>query len=176
MDSVALLREALADAHGALERTVTGLDQGALEWAPPGTANPIGATLAHVLVSEDVMVNAMLTTRGPLMATEFAGQTGLSEPMPMPGPAWADYAAWARRLRVDQAALLGYGRAVWAASDAFLAGLDPADLDRQLDLSPLGRGHRTLGWAVVRLLCAHVDSITGEIACLKGLQGRGGYG
>jgi DinB superfamily len=176
MNSVALLREALADAHGALERTVTGLDQDALEWVPPGTANPIGATLAHVVVSEDVMVNAILTTRGPLMASAYAERTGLSEPMPMPGPAWADYAAWARRLRVDQAALLDYGRAVWAASDAFLAGCDPDDLGRELDLSPLGRGHRTLGWAVVRLLCAHVDSITGEIACLKGLQGRGGYG
>ena len=39
-----------------------------------------------------------------------------------------------------------------------VAGLDPA------------------GWARLRFLAAHCDQITGEIACLKGLQGRGEYG
>jgi hypothetical protein len=176
MDSVALLREALADAHASLERTVAGLDQAALDWVPPGTANPIGATLAHVIVSEDMVTNVILAGGPPLMATSFAGRTGLSEPMPMPGPDWAGYADWARRLRVDLTVLLAYAHAVWASTDAFLAGLAPVDVARDVDLSMLGQGHRTLGWAILRLTCSHTDQITGEIACLKGLQGRGGYG
>ena len=176
METVELLREALADAHGYLERTVADLDPAALDWAPPGTANPIGATLAHIIVSEDVIVSAILAGGAPLMATAFAGRTGLSEPMPTPGPEWEGYARWARRLRVDLPVALGYARATWAASDAFLAALAPADLDRQVDLTMLGRAHHGLGWAVLRLLVAHCDTITGEIACLKGLQGRGGYG
>ncbi len=89
---------------------------------------------------------------------------------------WADYGPWTRRLRVDPPVLLAYARAVWASTDEFLRGVSPADLERDHDLSIIGRGHRTLGWAVLRLLCSHVDQITGEIACLKGLQGRGGYG
>jgi len=176
MDPVALLREALADSHASLERTVAGLDQASLDWVPPGTANPIGATLAHVVVSEDMVANVILAGGAPLMATAFAGRTGLSKPMPMPGPEWAGYADWARRLRVDLPAHLAYAHAVWAATDAFLAGLAPADIDRDMDLSMLGQGHRTLGWAILRLTCAHSDQITGEISALKGLQGRGGYG
>ena len=78
--------------------------------------------------------------------------------------------------RLDLPAILAYARATWAASDAFLAALAPTDLDRQVDLTMLGRAHHGLGWAVLRLLVAHCDTITGEIACLKGLQGRGGYG
>lgn len=174
MEIVELIRQALADAHETLERTVSGLDQAALDWQPPGTANPIGATLAHIIVSEDMVANALLAERAPLLRTSFAGRTGLSEPMPMPGPAWADYGAWAKRLRVDMPVLLAYGKASWAASDAFLSGLVPANLDRDLDLSLVGHGHRTLGWAVVHMLIGHCEQITGEIACLKGLQGRGG--
>ncbi len=176
MEIVELIRQALADAHETLERTVSGLDQAALDWQPPGTANPIGATLAHIIVSEDMVANALLAERAPLLRTSFAGRTGLSEPMPMPGPAWADYGEWAKRLRVDMPALLAYGQATWAASDAFLAGLVPADLDRDFDLSAVDQGHRKLGWAVLHMLVGHGEQITGEIACLKGLQGLGGLG
>ena len=91
--------------------------------SPAGTANPIGATLAHVIVSEDVVTNAILAGGPPLMATAFAGRTGLSEPMPMPGPEWVGYADWARRLRVDLAAHLDYAHAVWAATDGSHLGL-----------------------------------------------------
>jgi hypothetical protein len=159
-----------------LERTVSDLDQDALDWQPSGTANPIGATLAHVIVSEDMVANALLAGRPPLLRTSFAERTGLSEPMPMPGPDWADYGAWARRLRVDLPALLAYGQATWAATDDFLASKVTADLDGDLDLSVVGQGHRTLAWAVLHMLVGHCDQITGEIACLKGLQGRGGLG
>lgn len=176
METVELVRQALVDAHDSLERTVAGLDQAALDWQPPGTANPIGATLAHIIVSEDMVANAILADRAPLLRTSFAGRTGLSEPMPMPGPDWADYGPWARRLRVDLPLLLVYGQATWAASDAFLSGLAPADLDRDLDLALVGQGRRTLGWALLHMLVGHCDQITGEIACLKGLQGRGGLG
>jgi hypothetical protein len=176
MDASALLREQLHDAHAALARTVGGLGDAELAWVPPGTANPIGATFAHVAIAEDVLVHAILQGGAPLLATTWAGRTGLSEPMPMPGPDWGDYPAWARRVRVDIDRLTAYAHAAWDATDAWVASLSEGDLDRVLDLAALGQGPRTVGWAVARLLVAHCDSITGEIACLKGLQGRGGYG
>ena len=171
-----MLREALADAHGSLERTVRGLDQAGLDWVPPGTANPIGATFAHLVVSEDMVANAILAEREPLLRTTFAGRTGLSEPMPMPGPDWASYGVWARRVRVDPALLLAYAQATWRSSEDFVGGLAWDDLEREVDLAFLGRGRLPLGVAVLRMLCMHVDQITGEVACLKGLQGLGGYG
>jgi hypothetical protein len=176
MDATALLRDQLRDAHAALERTVDGLDAAEVGWVPPGTANPIGATLAHVVIAEDVLVHAILQGGAPLLASTWARRTGLSEPMPMPGPGWGDYPAWTRRVRVDLDDTMAYARATWDSSDAYLAALSDADLDRELDLAALGGGRRTVGWAAARLLVGHVDSITGEIACLKGLQGRGGYG
>ncbi len=176
MDASTLLRDQLRDAHAALERTVAGLGEAELGWIPPGTANPIGATLAHVVVAEDVLVHAIFQGGAPLLASTWAGRTGLSEPMPMPGPGWGDYPAWTRRLRVDLDVLMAYAHATWASSDAWLGSLADDDLDRALDLAALGQGGRTRGWAAARLLVAHCDSINGEIACLKGLQGRGGYG
>jgi hypothetical protein len=65
------------------------------EFAPPGIANPLGATYAHVVWSEDMLVQGMFRQVPPLFASAWAGRTGLSEPMPTPGPEWAGYAAWA---------------------------------------------------------------------------------
>lgn len=176
MQTLTLLRRQVRDAHALLDRTVEALDSAALEWGPPGTANPIGATLAHVAVAEDVIVHAVLRGMAPLHATAWDGRTGLSEPMPMPGPEWSGYAAWTRRVRVDADSLRAYARAVFAATETYLDSIQPDALDRELDLSAMGRGVETVGWAIGRLVAGHCDNITGEIACLKGLQGLGGYG
>ena len=111
MDASTLLRDQLRDAHAALERTVAGLGEAELGWIPPGTANPIGATLAHVVVAEDVLVHAIFQGGAPLLASTWAGRTGLSEPTPMPGAGWGDHPAWTRRLRVDLDVLIAYAHA-----------------------------------------------------------------
>jgi hypothetical protein len=36
-------------------------------------------------------------------------------------------------------------------------------------------GQVTLAWILSREVIGHTDNITGEISCLKGLQGRKGY-
>jgi hypothetical protein len=36
-------------------------------------------------------------------------------------------------------------------------------------------GQVMLAWILSREVVAHADDITGEISCLKGLQGRKGY-
>ncbi len=64
-------------------------------------------------------------------------------------------------------------KAVYAATDEYLASLTDADLNRSLDLSGLGVGQQTLGW-LLTLMLANVNWHTGEIACPKGLQGAGG--
>jgi len=175
MDTVALLRDHLKDAHSLLEAVMADVTPEAAHWIPPGQANPVGATYAHVVLTEDRIINGAIQRGTPLYDGAWAGKTGLSELMPSRGEAWKDYANWTRRLQVDLPALRTYAAAVYAASDAYLAGLTPDDLARPRDLSGVGMGQVTLAWILSREVIGHTDNITGEISCLKGLQGQKGY-
>lgn len=175
--AVSLLRAQYQNAHEVLEGTMQDVTSGQAHWSPPGIANPLGATYAHIVVSEDGVINGVLKGSAPLCATSWAGKVGLSEMPPMPGPgeeglpSWHE---WARQVKVDQAALQEYARAVYAATDEYLASLTDEDLNRVLDLSGIGLGQQTLGW-MLSLMLANVNWHTGEISCLKGLQGVRGY-
>jgi len=174
MSVASILRMQTQIAHQILEGTMADVTDSQMHWAPPGIANPLGATYAHVVCSEDAIVHGMLQGAPPLAATSWAGRTGLSEPMPMPGPD-SDYRAWTRRVRVDLPTTRQYAQAVYAATDAYLGSLSEADLDAPLDLSSAGLGSQTLGSALAMLVLNHIGTETGEIACLKGLQGARGY-
>ncbi len=175
--AVSLLRAQYENAHEVLEGTMQDVTSDQAHWIPPGVANPLGATYAHILISEDGVLNGMLKGSGPLCVTSWADEIGLSELPPMPGPGveglppWDE---WARRVKIDQAALRSYAQAVYAATDEYLASLTDDDLDSPLDLSGLGVGQQTLGW-LLSLMLSNVHWHTGEIACLKGLQGARGY-
>jgi len=171
----ALLRRVVADARRVLDGTMADVTQAQADYLPPGIANPLGATYAHVVWSEDMVVQGMLRQAPPLFASTWSGRTGLSEPMPSPGPEWANYAAWTRRVKIDLEALRQYARAVATQTDAWIAGLGDEELDRPLDLSGAGFGQHTLGTAIALLLANHLGTETGEIAVLKGLQGARGY-
>jgi hypothetical protein len=175
MDTISLLREQLREAHALLEAVMEGVTSEAAQWIPPGKANPVGATYAHVVISEDRTINGMLRHRRPLYDTTWAGRTGLNELMPSRGEEWHDYATWTRRVTVDLPAAREYARAVYANSDEYLASLSSDDLDTPIDLSGVGSGQVTLGWVLSRLVVGHTDNISGEISCLKGLQGLQGY-
>ena len=81
-----LLRRTVRDARQVLDGTMADVTQAQADYLPPGIANPLGATFAHVVCSEDMVVQGMFRQVAPLGASSWAGRTGLSEPMPMPGP------------------------------------------------------------------------------------------
>ncbi len=58
--------------------------------------------------------------------------------------------------------------------DSGLAARSDADLDQILDLSSIGFGQQSMSW-VYGIMLANMNWHTGEIACLKGLQGQKGY-
>jgi hypothetical protein len=175
--AVAFIREGAQLGHWYLAGTMADVTAEQAHYAPPGRANPIGATFAHVVCSEDLIVNGMLRQQTPLLASSHANTTGLSEPMPMPrSPDWGEaYGAWARRVQVDLAALKTYAEAVYAGTDTYLASLSDSDLERELDLSEVGFGTRKLGWMLNLLVLNHIGTETGEISVLKGIQGAKGY-
>jgi hypothetical protein len=169
------LREQCRAAHEYLDGTTTGLTDEQVQAIPPGKANPLGASYAHLVVSEDLIVNVVLKGAAPLMATEFSGRTGLSEPMPMPGPEWARYGQWARTVQIDFPTLKAYGAAVFARTDEYLASLSEDELQRAVDLAALGWSPRSVGWVIGRLVIGHADNLCGECSALKGILGLTGY-
>ena len=170
-----LLRSMVSSARQVLEGTMADVTQTQADYTPPGIANPLGATYAHVVCSEDLVVQGMFRQQAPLFASSWANQTGLSEPMPTPGPEWVNYPGWTRRVKVDLHALRQYAGAVAAETDSWIASLSEADLDRPMDLSGAGLGQHTLATAIALLVANHLGTETGEIAVLKGLQGARGY-
>jgi hypothetical protein len=170
-----LIRHVVRDARLVLDGTMADVTQVQVDYIPPGIANPLGATYAHVVCSEDMVVQGMFRQTAPLLAGTWAARTGLSEPMPVPGPDWADYAPWTRRVKIDLDALRAYAQAVAAQTDSWLAGLSDADLNQPMDLTGIGLGQHTWATAIALLLANHLGTETGEIAVLKGIQGARGY-
>lgn len=170
MNTVDLLRANLADAHWLLEQVVADVSADQLHWPPPGAANTIAATYAHVIGSEDAFVQGKM--RGvPLLAqSAWAGRDGISLPIP---ERESDWFAWSRAVRLDLPAARRYSEAVYAATDAYLASLTPEQLE-SLSPTPIP-GNQTLSWLVYNLLTMHASLHTGEIAVVKGLQGLAGY-
>jgi hypothetical protein len=170
LNAIDALRTQHKVAHDFLEGTIGDVTAAQADWTPPGVANRLAATYAHIVCGEDALVNAIVRQSAPLMATTWAGKTGVSEPPP-PGLAWAD---WGKRVVVDLGAMREYARAVRQSTDSYVASLSEGDLDRKLDLSAVNLGEQTLGW-MLALIFANAMWHTGEIACLKGLQGAKGY-
>ena len=83
---VSLLRAQYQNAHEVLEGTLQDVTSEQAHWSPPSAANPLGATYAHIVISEDGVINGMLKGSAPLSVTTWAGKMGVSELPPMPGP------------------------------------------------------------------------------------------
>ena len=76
--AVELLREQLRGAWETLEGTTKDLTPETARWIPPGTALPIGAVYAHVVLAMDGVVNGLVRGKRPLFSAAFAGKTGTS--------------------------------------------------------------------------------------------------
>ncbi len=171
------LREVMAAGHRLLDATMADVAGDVAAWRPPGTALPIAACYAHVVIAEDGMVSGILKKGLPLFMGAWAGKTGLSALPPGPDPKGGpmpDWSDWARNVTVDVAPLRRYATAVYAASDAFLADMADEELSRPLDLTAFGLGMRTVGFLLIEGLALHASVHAGEIACLKGLRGLKG--
>ena len=172
MDAAALVREQYKGAHDLLEATFKDVTPEQAHWAPPGVANPVGATYVHILGAEDMILCGMARGTKPLAAGEFAGKTGVSEPPPRPGPGLDE---WARRVKVDLPQVRAYAQAVYKQTDDWLASLKADDLDKEIDMSSFGMGKQPMRVLVAGIVLQHINNHLGEISCLKGLQGAKGY-
>lgn len=169
MTATSTQRTAFAWATEILEMTMADASPELMSWTPPGIANPIDATYAHAVCGADGVLHGMLKGSIPLYAGDWAGKTGISEPR------FDQTLEWARSVTVNLPAARQYAQAVYAAVDSYIASLTEADLAREIDLTGVGMGFRSLDWCLSALITGHINNMAGEISALKGVQGAKGY-
>jgi hypothetical protein len=164
MDALDVLRYEARRAYAWLETNVSDVTPEQASWRPPGTANSIAATYAHIMIWADVDLTRHFHGREPLLGGEWGRRLSLSEQDPN------EFAAehyWAL--------LREYGREVHRQVVQQVGSVTVADLEREFQMMPESHGT----WKGIDVYTLHGGSHVwmhgGEIACLKGLQGAQGY-
>lgn len=174
MTALQLLKDELKDAHATFEGTVADVIVKQLHKDPGGKALPLGAIYAHLVFSEDVIVHGMLQGKRPLSETTWKEKTGASKPLPPMDEKWSQaHEKWAKSVKINLPQLRKYAKAVYGATDAYMKRLKDKDLEKELDLGPMGKN--TIAHLLSGFIIGHTNSLAGEASVLKGIQGAKGY-
>jgi len=166
MDVVEATKRSVGHSHDWFSGTCADLSQAQADFLPAGVAHPIGELVAHVLQSEDFIINGMIQGKPPVWETE-----GWEQKLGVPNVAMHTQ-EMARGFKVDLKALEPYKAAVYASTESYLAGITPDELDREVQ-GPFGA--MKVADALSNALIGNNLAHTGEISALKGLQGAKGY-
>jgi hypothetical protein len=157
----ALLRWQFRVAHELLEAAIERLTAEAVLRRPTGTAASPGACYAQAVLCEDLSVNGVLGAGMPLALSTWIGRTGISEIPSLADP--TSWLPWAQRVQLNVGALRPYARAVYASTDAYLAGLRDDALEHPPEEMPA---------CVLNALLLTLSMRRGEIACLHAFDGQ----
>lgn len=171
MNATALLRTGFNFAHQVLESVMRDVDPATLHQRVPGSTllNSPAAIYAHALFDEDRLVQFTMQGKPTLYA---AGGWADAAGVPQPDTALQTL-EWGETVRIrDYAAFRSYARAVYAATDEYLAALSDDDLDRNVDAGQLGQ--MPFGEYLLRFGLWHLTSHQGEISAVIGALGQKG--
>ncbi|MBM4442905.1 MAG: DinB family protein [Candidatus Rokubacteria bacterium] len=173
MTAAELIQTELTRLHAMLTTSIEGLTAAQLHAVPGGhaTANTIAWGLWHVVRTEDNVGRFVLQNRRTPVWTDggYADKLGLPPVAQGTGMSAAD----AHALRLDNLEMFReYMTKVWASTDEFVRGLDPAALDRPVTIKPLG--DMTVGRALAQVCVAHGFMHVGEIELARTLVGGSG--
>jgi len=154
----------LRDSHAMLQTVMTDMTREMAWRQPPGIVNRIGAIYAHAVGVEDLYIQQMLQEK-PLVWESGgwgaklgrAGSPNLWEGLTEP---------------FDLHEFLSYRRAVYSASELYIASLSGDDLERMIQFPG-----RDWSMSIARLLTvvvSHGSGHAGEIAAIKGVFGEKG--
>jgi hypothetical protein len=167
MDALQAIRENLTFAREAFVGTIADVTPAMAAWDPKGKANNIASLYAHTIHGEDMVIQGMLQGKPQLWERD-----GWDKKLNIPFNGMMTEAN--RLMRVDLAAMKPYAEAVAKATNAYLASLKPADLDRKITVGP-PLGDQTVGWVIQMFVASNFYMHAGEISALKGIQGHKGY-
>ncbi len=166
MDVRDYIRLQIEVAHRSCDGIISDLTDDLLNWVPPGQANTVSATLAHILGGEDRFIHVLLQDKPRIWdAQGWSEKIGVAGP-PRPGSGWEDF----KGLRLSMDAFRAYGEAVRAGTRAYLENLESEDLERKVNFAGSDRSVAE----VLAMLVNHMIEHSGEIAALKGIQGAKG--
>ncbi len=153
--------------HGILDGMVAECGPDVFNKNLPGaTIGSIASTYAHIVFAEDAIVHGMIQGKPTLCESQnWGSKIGVANP----GNTMT--LDWAKGVKMDLPSFQQYAKAVYASTDAFLAAVTDADLQRKVQ-GPAGE--QTVEWALATILATHLPSHAGEIAALKGVQGLKG--
>ena len=154
--------------HGTMEQMLSETGDILHKSIDGSTTHSIAATYAHAVIAEDVIANTFLQGKAPLyQAGGWEAKLGIA----FPGIPPALTPEWASSVKMDLPKFQEYAKAVYAATDAYLAAVADSELDRTTQ-GPFGE--TTIGWMVSALLATHPVGHAGEGAALKGVHGLQG--
>jgi phosphohistidine swiveling domain-containing protein len=132
MQVTELLREQVKQVHQYIEEIMATVTSEQARWHPPDTViNSLGGNYAHILVTEDLVINAILKGGTPLFASSWAGKTGLSPLPSLLAPETLGLPSWqecSTHMHIDLSALRSYAQATYAATEEYLASLSDEQL------------------------------------------------
>ena len=164
MDASGAFLTMLRDSHSMLQTAMNGAGAEILWRRPEGNANPIGAIYAHSVGVEDDYIQRILQDKETVWASgAWASKLKRGSP---PNQWEADATPY------DLDAFLGYRRAVYTASELYIAGLSAADFDRLVQFP--GRDWSMSIAQLLAVVVSHGTGHAGEIAALKGVFGGRG--
>ncbi len=163
MDAITYIQRQVDGLRRQTNMTLQDTTDEQLNWAPPGTANPIGVTLLHTIGGEDLFVQQWLQGKPRLWESGNWNERIGVEAVPGGGRGWEE----CRQAHLSLAPIMEYQEAVCSATAAYITSLTPEDLDRKISL--FGREQPLAD--VLVMLVNHATGHMGEIAALKGIQG-----
>jgi hypothetical protein len=165
MDSFEVIKTHLVLIRELLDTTIDGADDETMMRVLPGsTVGSPASIYAHAVSSEDWAVQNILLQKPQIFETN-GWQQKLNVPVKPDGQDWN---AWPW----NGALFAQYVAEVRANTDAYLASLSEADLDRKIDW--FGRRMETVAWVLSDTIFMHQPEHAGEIAALRGVMGQQG--
>lgn len=164
-----ILRQLISGYHEVLEQTVGDCGQETLDRnLPNATITSIGSIYVHLVVGEDDMLHGMLQGKpGIYKGQGWERRTGVEAP-----PMDQFTPEWGRKVRLNLPLFREYAKAVYAATDAYIARLSDADLARKVQTGFIGE--QSVAFVIANIFGWHIAEHTGEIAALKGVLGLKG--
>lgn len=167
----AILRSSLRSMHQLLDKAVEGMTADQLNFRPAEGGVTGFFSLWHYVRTEDNIIN-FVTQGRPTVWLEGGYDVAFGLPRTSQGTGMTDEQAQAVRIG-DVAKWHEYQSAVWAATDAFLASMSPAEFEsRKVTIKPLGE--MSLWDGIFGVCLTHGYRHVGEIEYVRGVQGLGG--
>jgi hypothetical protein len=170
MTALELVKAELGRLHRQLETLMDGLTTEQLHQVPAGhpKANHIAWGLWHYARTEDNVVRYILQNRRAIVWAEGGYPDKLGLPPVAQGTGMS--VAEAQTLRIKDLALFReYMGKVWAATDEYLAKVEPAALDAVVTIRPLGEMPAIR--ALAQVCVSHGFTHAGEIELARTLVG-----